>query len=156
MYKVEEFQCHFFRWRREGTVDSAAVKVVNPRELMAKGTVEDTTTKAVSSEHAGDEGLELYVAVVELWWDRTSELELVGLETFSKGSAVRAVFRTRNGQRRTCTAQSLFHHLYSSFQALSSPLSFQLEETGAGSMHMVLLSKFALRRLTLSSQEISR
>ena len=47
---------------------------------MVERAVEDAAAEALRVEHAGDEGLEFDVAVVELCGDGTGELELIGLE----------------------------------------------------------------------------
>lgn len=67
MVKVDEFEKfkgHFFRRGGEGTVDGAAVVVVDFGELVVEGAVEDAATEAVSGEHAGDEGFEFDIAMV--------------------------------------------------------------------------------------------
>ena len=48
--------------------------------LMMKSAIEDTATEGLGVEHAGDEGLEFDVAVVQWWRDRAGKLDLVGLE----------------------------------------------------------------------------
>lgn len=80
VHELEELQRHVAAGGREGAEDGAAVVVVDACELVVEGAVEDPATQAVRGEHAGHEGLEFDVAVVELGWDGPAELELVGLE----------------------------------------------------------------------------
>ncbi len=47
---------------------------------MVQGAVEDAATEGRRGKHAGDEGFEFDVAMVERWRDGPSELKLVGLE----------------------------------------------------------------------------
>jgi len=96
MDEFEELARHGGRGGREGAVHSAAVVVVDARVLVVQGAVEDAAAQAVRGEHAGDEGLEFDVAVVEVEWDGAAELELVGWEAgggWVGASVVRALRR---------------------------------------------------------------
>ena len=93
--EVEEFESHVFGRARKGTVDRGAVEVINAGVLVMEGTVEETTTEGVIRKHSGYEGLEFYVAVVELLGYRSGELELVRFEAVTT-SAWMATTRIHN------------------------------------------------------------
>lgn len=63
------------------TIDGCAVVVVDAGVLMMEGAVKNSAAQGMGGEHAGDEGFELNIAVIEFGWHRTLELELIGLET---------------------------------------------------------------------------
>lgn len=63
--EFEEFQCHFFRGNGEGAIDGGAVVVVNAGVLVVKGAIENAAAQGFGVEHAGNEGFEFDVAVVE-------------------------------------------------------------------------------------------
>lgn len=63
------------------TIDGCAIVVVDAGVLVMEGAVEDSAAQRMGGKHAGNEGFEFDVAVIEFLWHRTFKLELVGLET---------------------------------------------------------------------------
>ena len=81
MDEVEEFEGHVFAGAREGAVDGCAVVVVDAGVLVVESAVEDPAAERLGVEHAGDEGFEFDVAVIEGFGNRALKLKLIGLKT---------------------------------------------------------------------------
>ena len=67
------------RW--EGSVKSTFTVIVNAVVLVMQGTMKDPTPERFTREHSLHEWFELNVTVIESCRERTSELQLIGLET---------------------------------------------------------------------------
>ena len=83
MDKVEELLGKGFAGLGELSVFGGVVEVVDACMLVVEGFGEDETAYAFGSEHALDEGLEDDVAVVHVFGDGATELQLVRLEVVS-------------------------------------------------------------------------
>lgn len=86
MHQVKKLQGHLRRRMWEGAIHGSAIIVVDSRMLMVKSTIENAAAERVRREHTGNEGSELDVAVVQLSWNWTSKLHLIGLEAAQKSA----------------------------------------------------------------------